>query len=79
MKFLSRCALLAASCTFAAAAMAQPITVADVKYDETTSVGGSTLLLKGLEADTAVILERKTPVSCADVALCVQRHQFDNR
>ena len=31
------------------------------------------------QVDTAVILERKTPVSCADVALCVQRHQFDNR
>lgn len=31
------------------------------------------------EADTAVILERKTPVSFAEVALCVQRHQFDNR
>ncbi len=47
MKFLSRCALLAASCTLAAAAWAQPVTVADVKYDETTSVGGSTLLLNG--------------------------------
>ena len=31
------------------------------------------------EADTAVILERQTPVSFAEVALCVQRHQFDNR
>ena len=31
------------------------------------------------QADTAVILVRKTPVSFADVALCVQRHQFDNR
>ena len=47
MKFLSRCALLAASCTLAAAAWAQPVTVADVKYDETTSVGGSTLRLNG--------------------------------
>ena len=31
------------------------------------------------EADTAVIMERKAPVSFAEVALCVQRHQFDNR
>lgn len=31
------------------------------------------------QAETAVILERKAPVSFADVALCLQRHQFDNR
>ena len=31
------------------------------------------------QAETAVILDRKAPVPLAEVALCLQRHQFDNR
>ena len=31
------------------------------------------------QAETAVILDRKAPVPLAEVALCLQKHQFDNR
>lgn len=47
MKFLQRCAAAALVCLWAAGAMAQPITVADVKYEEATSLGGSSLQLNG--------------------------------
>ena len=47
MNFLQRCALMAGACLLAAAATAQPITVSDVKYEETTSLSGSTLQLNG--------------------------------
>ena len=47
MKFLQRCMVLAGACLLAASALAQPITVADVKYEETTSLGGSTLRING--------------------------------
>ena len=47
MKFLQRCAVMAGACLLAASAVAQPITVADVKYEESTSLGGGTLQLNG--------------------------------
>ncbi len=47
MKFLKQCVVMATACLLAASAFAQPITVADVKYEETASVGGSTLQLNG--------------------------------
>ncbi|MBU0748941.1 MAG: chalcone isomerase family protein [Gammaproteobacteria bacterium] len=47
MKFLKQCVVMASACLLAASALAQPITVADVKYEETASVGGSTLQLNG--------------------------------
>ena len=47
MKFLTRCAVMAGACLLAANAIAQPITVADVKYEETASLSGSTLQLNG--------------------------------
>lgn len=47
MNFLQRCALMAGACLLAAAAAAQPITVSDVKYEDTTNLGGSTLQLNG--------------------------------
>ncbi len=47
MKFLKQCVVMASACLFAAGVFAQPITVADVKYEETASLGGSTLLLNG--------------------------------
>ena len=47
MKFLQRCMVLAGACLLAASALAQPITVADVKYEEATSLGGSTLRING--------------------------------
>ena len=47
MKFLTRWAVMAGACLLAASAVAQPMTVADVKYEETASVGGSTLQLNG--------------------------------
>ena len=46
MKFLQRCVVVGAF-LWAAGAIAQPITVADVKYADTTGVGGSTLQLNG--------------------------------
>ena len=47
MKFLQRCAVVAGACLLAAIAAAQPVTVADVKYAETASLGGNTLQLNG--------------------------------
>ncbi|MBV7456642.1 chalcone isomerase family protein [Acidovorax sp. sif1233] len=47
MKFLQRCAAAAALCLLTAGAIAQTITVADVKYEETTSLSGSSLQLNG--------------------------------
>ena len=47
MKFLTRWAVMAGACLLAASAVAQPMTVADVKYEETASVSGSTLQLNG--------------------------------
>ena len=47
MKFLQRCAVVAGACLLAASAAAQPVTVADVKYAETASLGGNTLQLNG--------------------------------
>lgn len=47
MKFLQRCAVVVGGFAMAAAAMAQPVTVADVKYAETASVSGNTLQLNG--------------------------------
>ena len=47
MRNLVRCAALAAACLLAGAALAQPITVSNVKYDETTQVADSTLQLNG--------------------------------
>ena len=47
MKFLQRCAAAAVACLLAAGAIAQPITVADVKYEETSSLSGSSLQLNG--------------------------------
>ena len=47
MRFLQRCAAAAVTCLLAAGAIAQPITVADVKYEETTSQGSSSLQLNG--------------------------------
>ena len=47
MKFLTRWAVMAGACLLAASAIAQPMTVADVKYEETASVNGSTLQLNG--------------------------------
>ena len=46
MKFLQRCVVVGAL-WWAAGAIAQPITVADVKYADATSVAGSTLQLNG--------------------------------
>lgn len=47
MKFLHRCALSASTFLLATGAVAQPVTVADVKYEETSVVAGSTLQLNG--------------------------------
>ena len=47
MNFLQQCALMAGACLLAATAAAQPITVADVKYEDTASLSGSTLQLNG--------------------------------
>jgi len=47
MKFLKQCVVMASACLIATSAFAQPTTVADVKYEETASVGGSTLQLNG--------------------------------
>lgn len=47
MNNMVRCAALAAACLLAGAAMAQPITVSNVKYDETAQVADSTLQLNG--------------------------------
>ena len=47
MKFLKQCVVTASACLLAASAIAQPITVADVKYEEVASLGGSTLQLNG--------------------------------
>ena len=48
MKFLRQCAALWAAWTMlAAGALAQPMTVADVKYDETATVAGTPLQLNG--------------------------------
>ena len=47
MKFFHRCALFAGALVLATSAAAQPITVADVKYEETSVVNGSTLQLNG--------------------------------
>lgn len=47
MKFLKQCVVMASACLLAVSALAQPLTVADVKYEETASVGGSTLQLNG--------------------------------
>ena len=48
MKFLRQCdALWAAWMMLAASALAQPMTVADVKYDETVNVAGTPLQLNG--------------------------------
>jgi len=47
MKFLQRCVVVLGAFWWAASAIAQPITVADVKYADTTTVAGSTLQLNG--------------------------------
>jgi hypothetical protein len=47
MKFCKRCAVTLAGWVLAASAIAQPVTVADVKYAETATVSGSTLQLNG--------------------------------
>ena len=47
MKFLQQCAVMVGGLVVAASAMAQPVTVADVKYAETASVSGNTLQLNG--------------------------------
>ncbi|MFN7153324.1 MAG: chalcone isomerase family protein [Acidovorax sp.] len=47
MKFLKQCVVTASACLLAASAIAQPITVADVKYEEVANLGGSTLQLNG--------------------------------
>ena len=47
MKFLQRCAVVAGACLLAASAAAQPVTVADVKYEPTQTLGDSTVQLNG--------------------------------
>ena len=47
MKFQTRCAVMASACLLTVSAIAQTVTVADVKYEETTSLGGTTLQLNG--------------------------------
>lgn len=47
MKFLERCSVVVGACVLAASAMAQSITVADVKYSENTSLNGTNLQLNG--------------------------------
>jgi len=47
MKFRKGCAAAAAACLLATGAIAQPITVASVQYDESASVSGSSLHLNG--------------------------------
>lgn len=48
MKFLHQCAVVAGACLLAAAtAVAQPVTVADVKYEDTAQLNASTLHLNG--------------------------------
>ncbi len=47
MKFLAHCAAVAAACLLAGTALAQPLTVANVKYEETSTLGDSTLQLNG--------------------------------
>ena len=47
MKVLQRCAVMAGCCLMAASAIAQPITVADVKYEPTQALGDSTVQLNG--------------------------------
>lgn len=47
MKFVKQCAVAAAAWIWAISAVAQPVTVSDVKYAETTSLSGSTLQLNG--------------------------------
>ncbi len=47
MKLLQRCAMLAGACLLMGSVIAQPITVADVKYDATTELHGSQLQLNG--------------------------------
>ena len=49
MNFLQRCAAAAVACLLATSAIAQPITVADVKYDAT---------LPPLPADARAALDR---------------------
>lgn len=48
MKFLHQCAVVAGACLLvAASATAQPVTVADVKYEDTVQLNASTLHLNG--------------------------------
>lgn len=47
MNSFQRCALVAGAYLLAASAAAQSMIVSDVKYEETTSLGGSTLQLNG--------------------------------
>ena len=47
MKFPQRFAALAIACALAGGAVAQPMTVADVKYDDTIQVAGNPLQLNG--------------------------------
>jgi hypothetical protein len=47
MRFLPQCAAAALACLLTAGVMAQPLTVADVKYEETAQLGGTSLQLNG--------------------------------
>jgi len=47
MNFFRQCAAAALACLLTAGVMAQPITVADVKYEETAQLGGASLQLNG--------------------------------
>ena len=47
MRYLPQCAALALACMLTAGAIAQPMTVADVKYEETAQLGGASLQLNG--------------------------------
>jgi hypothetical protein len=47
MNFFRQCAAAALACLLTAGVTAQPITVADVKYEETAQLGGASLQLNG--------------------------------
>lgn len=80
MNFFHRCALLAGTAVgalvLATSAVAQPVTVADVKYEATSVVNGSTLQLNGagvrykavFKVYTAGLYLEKKAATTADVA-----------
>lgn len=75
MKFLQRCVVVGAF-IWATGAIAQPITVADVKYPDTSSLAGNTLQLNGagvrykavFKVYTAGLYLEKKATTTADVA-----------